>query len=629
MTETKCGEVGPRTARRNLLSLILACLFALPLCMSLANAQTASTGAVVGTVTDPSGAIMANAKVTLTSLATNQARTAITGPSGDYKFSFLPPGDYTLDFSATGFNAARVASVTVNVTETETFNQTLVVGAAQAETVTVQANAEVLQTESSTLGGTVTGSQINALPMANGNFTEIIGLSAGTAASVDNATSLGRGTQDISANGVSTGSNNFQMDGVSVNNISNAGSSNDATIHGGIPIPSTDAVQEFKVQTSNFDASYGRNPGANVVVSTKSGTNDFHGTAFNFFRNAVLNADDYFYDKTPTAPHQVLNQNQFGATLGGPIKKDKLFFFFSYRGTRSKNGVAPQGETYGAILPTALNPYAAIGSRGTCSAPTTVPDYSSIASSCNGAAQTFAAAMGITNVVGLRIFQLTTGSGSGVTNNYYLPSPVSDPQFCNAATGVCNFSVPAIYNENQYVANGDYVINSKQTFSTKYFYSANPQTSYLGQTGGNLPGTPETFLWGNHAALVKLTSIVTNHFVNEMRVSYQRNDQNSTVAMPPDGTAAQLGIQQVPSNFSMPPAIIDVEDNFTLFGDLVGFQGATNQLQAADQVSWQHGRHSIRAGFEQEWTNWPSSDQGIQQGLLLSPWHRRNRRWRQ
>ena len=596
--------------------------------MSFANAQTASTGAVAGTVTDPSGAIMADAKVTLTSLATNQVRTATTGRSGDYKFTFLPPGNYTLDFSAPGFNAATVASVTVNVAETETINQTLAVGAAQAETVTVQANAQVLQTESSTLGGTVVGSQINALPMANGNYTEIIGLSAGTAASVDNATSLGKGTQDISANGVSTGSNNFQMDGVSVNNISNAGSANDATIHGGIPIPSTDAIQEFKVQTSNFDASYGRNPGANVVVSTKSGTNDFHGSAFEFIRNSVLNADDYFYDKTSAAPHQMLNQNQFGATLGGPIKKGKLFFFFSYRGTRSKNGVAPEGETFGAILPTALNPYAAIGSRGTCSTPTTVPDYSSIAGSCDGTAQAFAAAMGITNVVGLRIYQLTTGSGSGVKNNYYLPSPSSDPQFCNAATGVCNFSVPAIYNENQYVANGDYVINGKETLLTKYFYSANPQTLYLGETGGNLPGSPEAFLWGNHTALVKLTSIVTNNFVNEMRVSYQRNDQNATAAMPPGGcptasaancgTASQLGIQEVPSNFSLPPAIIDVDDNFTLFGGLIGNQGSTNQLQAADQVSWQHGRHSIRAGFEQEWTNWPISDQGIQQGLLLA-----------
>ncbi len=151
---------------------------------------------------------------------------------------------------------------------------------------------------------------------------------------MDDATSLGRGTQDISVNGNDPGQNNFQMDGVAVNNIANSGSSNDGTIYTGIPVPSPDAIAEFKVQTSTYDASYGRNPGANVNVVTKSGTNQFHGSAFEFFRNSVLNADSFFYDKTPADPHQVLDQNQFGGTIGGPIKKDKFFFFFSYQGTR-------------------------------------------------------------------------------------------------------------------------------------------------------------------------------------------------------------------------------------------------------------------------------------------------------
>jgi len=605
---------------------VTVCLLAAHFWLSVAGAQTAATGAITGTVTDSLGAVVANTKVTLSSLATNQTRTTTTGASGDYKFSLLPPGNYTLSFSASGFNTATVASVTVTVTETATVNQALQVGAV-TQTVTVTSSQQMVQTESSALGSTVTGSQITALPMANGNYTEILSLSAGTAASVDNATSVGKGTQDISANGVVPGSNNFQMDGVSVDNVTNAGSANDATIHTGIPIPSTDAIQEFKVQTSTYDASYGRNPGANVVVNTKSGTNAFHGSAFEFFRNSVLNADDFFYDKTPQAPHEVLDQNQFGATLGGPIKKDKLFFFFSYRGTRSKNGVAPQGETFGAILPTDLNPYAALGSRGTCITPTAVPDYSSIASSCDATAQAFAAATGITNVVGLRIFQLTTGNSAGVKNNYYLPAPSSDPQFCNAETGTCNFSVPAIYKENQYAANGDYVINSRQTLTTKYFYSANPQTLYMGQTGGNLPGTPELFPWTNQTALAKLTSIVTNNFVNELRFSYQRNEQSATAVMPPGGcptaaaancgSAAQLGIEQIPPNFTFAPGMIDVDDNFSLFGGLVGYSGVSNQLQAADQISWQHGSHSIRAGFEQDWDNWPISDPGIQQGLLL------------
>ena len=571
-------------------------------------------------------------------MGTGQSRTATTGTAGDYKFSLLPPGSYHLKFQASGFKTDEVGPVTVNVTETATENETLQVGTI-SESVTVEANVQTLQTESSTLGTTVSGSQITALPMANGNYTEILSLSAGATVGVDNATSVGKGTQNISANGVDPGSNNFQMDGVAINNIANSGSANDGTIYTGIPIPSTDAIAEFKVQTSTYDASYGRNPGANVNLTTKSGTNDFHGSAFEFFRNSVLNADDFFYNKTSADPHQILDQNQFGGTIGGPILKDKLFFFFSYRGTRGKNGVAPQGETFGALLPTSLNPYAALGSRGTCITPASVPDYSTIASSCDATAQAFATNMGITNVVGLRIFQLTTGAGGGVPNNYYIPAPSSDARFCSPITtgpdaGIddnCNFTVPAIYSENQYVANGDYVINSKHTLTTKYFYTANPQTLYLGQGGGDLPGTPEKTPWGNQAAVAKLTSLLTNTFVNEARISYQRNNGGATVAVPPGGcpnegklsglqgcgSPDQLGMEPLVPGFYEPPTVIDVLDNFSLFGGLLPFKGPTNQLQLADQISWSHGKHSIRAGYEYEWTNWPLQDQGLQQGLLL------------
>jgi Carboxypeptidase regulatory-like domain/TonB-dependent Receptor Plug Domain len=621
-----------RFTGRKLVISLLVFLGVVLLGASMAHAQTSATGAISGTVTDPQGRAVPNATVTATSLDTNQTRTAVTGASGDYKFSLLPEGNYSLKFSAAGFKTSEVASVTVNVTETSTANESLEVGAV-TQTVTVESSMETLQTESSTLGTTVTGTQIAALPMANGNYTEILSLSAGTNVAVDNATSVGKGTQDISANGVNPGSNNYQMDGVAVNNIANSGSANDGTIYTGIPIPSTDAIAEFKVQTSTYDASYGRNPGANVTVSTKSGTNDFHGSAFEFFRNSVLNSSDFFYNQIPDQPHQILNQNQFGATIGGPIKKDKLFFFFSYRGTRGKNGVAAQGLTQGALLPTSLNPYAAAGSRGTCATPAAVPDLGTISAECDATAQAFAAAQGIPNgnVVGLRIFQLTTGTGAGVPNNYYIPAPISDPQFCSGTTGVCNFDVPAIYHENQYVANGDYVINSKETLTTKFFNTANPQTLFLGQGGGDLPGTPVYTPWGNDAAVLKLTSLVTNNFVNEVRASYQRNNGGADVSVPPGGcpnagkltglqgcgSPDQLGLEPLVPGFYEPPTIIDVIDGFTLFGGLLPFKGPTNQLQLADQISWSHGRHSIRAGYEYEWTNWPLTDGGLQQGLEL------------
>jgi hypothetical protein len=629
------GHAKKPGARSKLLLALLVCASALLLCVPLSHAQTAATGAITGTVTDPSGGAVANTTVTATNKGTNQQREAKTASDGVYKFSFLNPGDYRLKFTAAGFKSSEVESVAVNVTETSSVNQVLQVGSV-SEKVTVESTVETLQTESSTLGTTVTGSQISALPMANGNYTEILSLSAGATASVDNATSVGKGTQNISANGVEPGSNNFQMDGVAVNNIANSGTANDATIYTGIPIPSPDAIGEFKIQTSTYDASYGRNPGANVTVSTKSGTNQFHGSAFESFRNTVLNANDFFQKQTQEAngsPNKAspLDQNQFGGTVGGPIKKDKLFFFFSYRGTRAKNGVAPQGETFGALLPTSLNPYAALGSRGKCNTPTVVPDFGTIASECDATAQAFATAAKISNIVGLRIFQLTTGTAKdptagGVPNNYYIPAP-SSTSACNPNTGVCNFDVPALYTENQYVGNGDWVINNKNTFTTKYFYTANPQTLFLGQGGGDIPGSPEKTPWGNQTAVAKLTSTLTNNFINEVRMSYQRNAASGTSAMPPGGCptesssncglAPQLGMLQVPSNFFEPPTMIDVVDNYTMFGGLLPFHGPTNQLQAADQISWLHGNHSIRAGFENEWTNWPLIDGGLQQGLLL------------
>ena len=619
------------------------CLLGVP----SALAQSAGTGAISGTVTDPSNRSVPNATVTVTNVGTGQTRTATTGPAGDYKFSLLPPGTYRLKFGAAGFKTSTVPSVTVNTTETATADQTLQVGAV-SESVTVEANVETLQTENSTLGTTITGTQIAALPMANGNYTEILSLSAGTNASVDNATALGKGTQDISANGVDPGSNNFQMDGVAVNNIANSGSSNDGTIYTGIPVPSPDAIAEFKVQTSTYDASYGRNPGANVNVSTKSGTNAFHGSGFEFLRNSVLNANDFFYDKTPAHPHQVFDQNQFGGTIGGPIKKDKFFFFFSYRGTRSKNAVAPQGKDFGANIGTGLDAFYDVSNpegpngRGSCPSPATLgvapntPDTNSISENCSAQAEAFATAMGIndTNIVGLRMFQLTTGTpkhptAGGVPNNYYIPSAISDPQFCKA--GLCNFSIPAIYTENQYVANGDYVFNSKNTLSTKYFYTHNPYTTYLGQGGGNLPGTPENVLFGNHAAVAKLTTLVTNNFVNEARVSFQQNVNSAAVAVPPGGcpdadklpapygcgSPNELGMQSQVPNFYEPPSFLNVGSGYSMFGGLLPDKGPTNQLQAADQISWSHGKHSIRAGYEYEWTNWPLADPGLQQGLIL------------
>ena len=319
---------------------------------SLLFGQSAGTGALTGTVTDPSGSVVPSVSVTVTNTETNQSRSVTTGADGNYRFTLLPPGTYRVRFSATGFRTAEVPSITVNVTETPVLDRALEVGA-QSDQVTVQADTETLQTATSTLGNTVGTRTVTQLPLSSRNYTQVIALSAGTNTGANNATALGKGTQNMSVNGNDPGQNNFQMDGVNVTNFANSGSANDASLYTGVPIPSPDALQEFKVQTSTYDASYGRNPGANVNVVTKSGSNQFHGTAFEFLRDTIFNANDFFYNRNNPASattKQILNQNQFGGVLGGPIKKDKLFLFGSYQGTRQKNGLASQGVTT-ALLP--------------------------------------------------------------------------------------------------------------------------------------------------------------------------------------------------------------------------------------------------------------------------------------
>ena len=582
------------------------------------QAQSSGTAGLTGTVTDPSGAVVPGVTVALTNSDTNQTRTTKTAGDGVYKFSLIPPGNFKVKFEASGFKVSEVSTVTLNVTETPVLDRKLEVGAAN-EQVVVEAAAETLQTSSSTLGTTVTSATVTALPLSNRNYTQILGLAAGANSGANNATAFGKGTQDISTNGADPGQNNFQMDGVAINNIANPGTSADSGIYAGIGIPSPDAIQEFKIQTSTYDASYGRNPGANVNVLTKSGSNAFHGTGFEFFRNSQLNANDFFYNRdtcptyTGTCPKQVLNQNQFGGVIGGPIKKDKIFFFGSYQGTRQKNGVASQGLTPGATLPPipagdrSAPGFAAALAAANCNFPT-------ISSFVEGGAALACDGSNISPVA-LKILQLKNANGS-----YYIPGSNS------ANYETVNFSQPAIYNANQMVLNGDYLINGKNTLAMRYFYTRDPQLQTL---GGFLPGTPINQYYSNTDAVLKLTTIVSNTFVNEIRGSFQRNVSIATDKMPPGGTNENLGITGLVSDAAKggintapgqqePPFIVLATDNFNLFAWAPSpSYSPTSQMQVADQISWTHGRHTIRAGFEYEWTQWNIVFAGLERGFLI------------
>ena len=279
---------------------------------------------------------------------------------------------------------------------------------------------------------------------------------------------------DMAFNGGGTGSNNTLMDGVSITVFSSTGTNSiDFQNRGGSPVPNPDTLQEFKVQTSAYDAGYGRNVGANVSIITKSGTNVFHGAAFEFFRNTALNANDFFLNLAGKGKG-ILNQNQYGGTLGGPIKKDKLFFFGSFQGTRQKNGVASQGNSAVTLVPLPggdrLNTNAFRAAMGATFCPANHPG-DSLYTTFRGGVQVACDGSNI-NPVAIALLQAKLPDGS-----YYIPSST------NGTFQNTNFSTPAIYREDQYMANFDYLPAPKHTLSTRYFIGHNPSDLSFGNAG--------------------------------------------------------------------------------------------------------------------------------------------------
>ena len=587
-------------------------LVSLLVCSS-AIGQTAATGALTGTVTDPTGALIPNATVTLTSAATAQIRTTTAGGDGAYRFVLLPPGTYSIKFDAPGFKSVQMDGVNVNVTETPVLNAKLAVGAMTQE-VTVHENEEALQVATSTIGTVVGGTTITEIPLSTRNFTNLLGLSAGANQDVNNATGLGKGTQPISVNGGAESNNTYQMDGAVVNNFASNGDVESGT-NAAFGIPNPDAIQEFKIQTSLYDASYGRNSGANVNVVTKSGTNQFHGTLFEFFRNTALDANDFFNKYSQLSQgqpnkQQVFNQNQFGYSFGGPLKKDKIFFFSSYQQTEQKNGASPYGFSSGVILPQLPT-----GDRSSsafqqalgaiyCNQPTfgKIIGLGGVQVACDGSN---------INPVALNLLNLKLAGG-----NYYIPGATSN--------GPVTYSLPAIYKEYQGIANGDWLISPKNTLALRYFTETDPTTAPfscgLGFPSNCVPGAPVFLQYGNQAANVKLTTVLTPNFVNEARVSYQR----TTVINNEQGkfTSSQVGIQPIQADVDQLTNLWFLPVGGSVKMDIGAhpffFQKeAVNEYQLEDQISWIHGRHSVRSGFDLEKDQWNYTDPGLSIGYTL------------
>jgi hypothetical protein len=334
--------------------------------------------------------------------------------------------------------------------------------ATRVEQTHVSSDPVMVQLDTSALGRAVNRETVSDLPLVTRNFTQIAGLSPGVATGVSNAGELGTGATALSQIGKSNdgifvhGSrsydNNWQLDGISVSDVQGSG-----PISGGIPIPNPDTLEEFKVQTGVYDASFGRGAGANVSVITKSGTNQYHGTIFEFLRNDVLNANDYFLNMTGQRRPN-LKQNQFGFAFGGPIQKDKLLFFGSYQGTRQVNGVAA-GQARIACTATLNEPplsddrsAAALGRQfggmqGALGGVAIEPSGSNI------------------NPVALALLNFKLPDGT-----FLIPTPQTvDPNKPFTSSGFSAFTQPCNFAEDQGSGNLDYEVSQKSQIAARFF----------------------------------------------------------------------------------------------------------------------------------------------------------------
>jgi hypothetical protein len=497
-----------------------------------------TAGRIVGRVSDPSGAVVANVKVTLVNEGTNVSRDALTNGSGDYDFVEVPVGTYRLEFDLTGFKRNVRHAVTLDVNQVITLNMTLQLGESK-EIVDVTSEAPLVETSSTQLGTVVNDRAIVQLPLNERDTYQFLSLQPGVQSQVGADLYYGGGsTGSVSVNGGRGRANNFSVNGGDANDLF----ANLPTIQ-----PSPDSVEEFRILTNGFDAEYGRNSGSVVNLVTKSGTNQLHGDLYEFHRNRPLNAKGYL---DPTKEAFILNQ--FGATLGGPIKKDRTFFFLSYDGRRRIRGVSSSTVSVPSMAETAGDFSA--GSTFTGGIPANNFNLF-VASVLDGrmdhtTGQTCDSALGLTGgatVAGLpQQPNPVTGQPyipwSEVFPNNVIPYACQDPVAANLMNQYVTPYVPQAVNgqlvtlgserdrQDQGTFRFDHRINDKQNFSAYYYITDetdfNPFNTFQA-AGANLPGFGDTIAQRFQQYNLSHTWTISNSLVNEARFTYMREAQGT------------------------------------------------------------------------------------------------------
>ena len=434
-------------------------LVALVAGLSLANVDLAGqqiTGSIQGTVLDPTGAVVRSASVIAKQTETGLTRAAVTDHQGAYVLIELPIGHYELEVHAQGFQQYLQQGISLDVNETATISIRLKLGA-DTQQVEVMANAALVQSTVSSLGQTVMEHEILDLPLDGRNFSQLGLLQPGVVPLTPGLLEAGgpaRDGQAYAVDGQRPESNNFLIDGADNVNAVDAGF---------VLKPPIDAIAEFKILTHNADAEFGRNTGSTTNIVTRGGTNSFHGAAWEFLRNDAMDSSDYF-----TRSVQPLKQNQFGGTFGGPIRKDKTFFFGYYEGFRNR-----QGETV----------------------PATVP---SLAERQGNFGEECAAGFDTNGMCGNAQQQLTFFGTPVPFNQMTLFTPINPiaanvlPFFPLPNNGANGFVATQTLSENndQFGVRLDQYLSQKDTLNFRYMYSSGPTTDPLSPVGANVPGFP-------------------------------------------------------------------------------------------------------------------------------------------
>ncbi|HKW35756.1 MAG TPA: TonB-dependent receptor [Candidatus Acidoferrum sp.] len=522
-----------------------------------ASAQiTSQTGAVRVVVQDAQGGLITGAEVTLSSpLGTSSTKETL--PDGTVVFPLQDPGEYKATVEHAGFRRAVINGVVVKITEVTNLSVTLEVGEIATEVVVSGEAIQTVNTTNATLGETLTGDVVGNLPLFTRNFLFLLANNAGTSASLPDATAAGRGLPVIFVAGQRGTFNNLVINGVDANSL---GSNNFSTV----PVPSPDSLEEFRVQTSLYDASQGKTSGGNVNVLTRGGTDHYHGQAFEFLRNDDLNANSFFFNKNGT-PRPVLKQNQFGGDLGGRVPKLKdTFFFGSYQGTRQRNGVAGGISTQFPVLPASRNQ--------------------------TDIETAFGLAPGSLNPVALALLNLP-----GQYGGFLVPSGQGTPgQF-----GLFTFSRPLQFTEDQFNANADKNIGTKHRISERFFWANTKTVDPLGGEGAGNLGSGQTTPTDNRLASLSWTYAATANLVNEARVGFNRITQQVLAREP--ATLNQIGMSRFNSSvFSGIPLFV-TNDIFPAFGGISTNNdqaSVSNTFHYADTVAWTRGKHTFRGGVE-------------------------------